>query len=494
MLINGAVGGGQTIPPSAGGGGGTVSLLESSDQSATVTNGAGPTVDLSIPQLYIYAGAPKYGVVGNTPGVDQTAALQSALDAAVYPLSGLSGNDVPATNVVLPTGHIKVGTLLFNANQSLEGQSPSGTYLYASSTTADVMTLKTGAEVQCTVRNLGIVGFGTPTAGNGINFSQIGAPSILGDTRHVIDNVVIVSTFNGVTLSGGTEVRIDKLTCQRVINIGVITTGTDNFFTNITIGQPGVAGIQLAGGNSRLWGSKVYGGGNGTQAAFLIVGGGRHEIGVCENQDFNGGGFSVQSADCQLASCISDSCSGAAFSISAVASPGGPTLAACKATKRAGGVYTPTFGGQFQNVAGAQINLTTSGCARRLLLTAGTGFSQSYFNVDNALGSRLVPYAATITPSPYDGGTVVLGTATGNLTVATPADNGVSDGSIFFPQQPLTIVVPVDATGGYSLSFGTGFALASSAPTLVASTHYQFVFAFDSDAGKWREVSRSATT
>ena len=45
-LVNGVSGGGETVPPT--GGSGSITLIESTDDSVTVTNGEGPTVDLSV--------------------------------------------------------------------------------------------------------------------------------------------------------------------------------------------------------------------------------------------------------------------------------------------------------------------------------------------------------------------------------------------------------------------------------------------------------------
>lgn len=46
-LVDGGTGGGETVPPT-GGGGGSITLIESTDASVTVTDGSGPTVDLSV--------------------------------------------------------------------------------------------------------------------------------------------------------------------------------------------------------------------------------------------------------------------------------------------------------------------------------------------------------------------------------------------------------------------------------------------------------------
>lgn len=99
-LINGGLGGGDVIPPQASGGG-SITLVESTDASVTVTGGSGPTVDLSVSG-------------GATPSVLSGNALSTGLGHAGLP------------TVFLSTDSLSVGTWVVNVVACISaGHTPS---------------------------------------------------------------------------------------------------------------------------------------------------------------------------------------------------------------------------------------------------------------------------------------------------------------------------------------------------------------------------------
>lgn len=441
-----------------------------------------------------------YGLMANG-STDDSAALQAALTAAkqtAYSTGlGLSGNDIYGTIVELPFGRIKLLTgVTIPSNVWLRGKGPSGTYLYWHGTTGFALTRAAGG-VQATISDLGIVQQGTPTAGGAIALPGAAGASILGDSRDVVRDVVIVSTYDGIVGAGSTEARFDRVTVQRPVRKGIDLNGaTDAFISNCTVGQAPDDAFVLSGANSRIWGCKAFGGGASGKKAFNIAGGGRHQLAACEVQDYNGGGFYISSGSNILSSCFVDSVSGACFEITASGADDSSVITGCKAFKRSGGAYTPTEGVKAVNVAGTHIDITSAGITWPVFLQGSTAQEQSYFNINNERGAQSVAYAASITPNPYVGGKVYVGSLTGNITINEPTVSGLATGfraNVFHTGQRIVFYLAQDATGGRTVTFNSIFKLDGGAavPT-TASTVTIIEFEFDKAA--WREVSRSTTT
>ena len=122
----------------------------------------------------------------------------------------------------------------------------------------------------------------------------------------------------------------------------------------------------------------------------------------------------------------------------------------------------------------AETGYTISGGANLTVTPIGTGQSQS------------VAYATTITPNAEGPILTKVATITGNLTIANPT------GTPFPGRTTLSFYLPVDATGGYTLAFGTTYKLVGgAAPALTANTTVQISFAYDGT--NWRETARSIT-
>jgi hypothetical protein len=426
-----------------------------------------------------------YGVLADNTANDTTA-IQAALDAAVIAVPGTTGNDRAGAIVQLPPGRCRVSQIAMPDNVWLRGTGQSGTYLQATSSTLDVIVLKTSATVQCTITDLGILGGSTPTAGAGINLVQSGFASILGDSRHVISDVVIVGTFRGIEASGGTEVRIDRVTIQRPVERGIYTASTDMFISNTTVGAAGSNAFDIFGGNTRIWGCKAFGGGDGSHftRGFHLTGAGRHEVSCCEVQDFDGTAFGVDGNDrTVLSACTADSVSGYCFDV------GGSGTAHVDgvAVLRSGGLHTPEAAVRATSWLNNYIRVTTSGTFP--MMDAATSVGSSIV-IGNTEGTQAIAYASTITPDVYLGGQIYVGTLTGNITINNPA---TTLGAFWIAGTRLAFTLTQDATAGRTTTFGSAYTLVGGAlGSTGANVTRRIEFEYLGDAvGLWRETVRN---
>jgi hypothetical protein len=422
---------------------------------------------------------------------DDTAAIQAALDAALTnPYGYTNPNDRPSTIVQMPKGRARVsGSLGLGPNVWFRGHGPANTYLVPNGA-FHVVRLKTGTEVQTTCSDFGIIGPGplVGTSGAGIYLQNTGQAGILGDARHVIRDVVVNQCHTGILVGNATETRIVRVTCQRPNAIGIDISASDLFVSDCTVAQPGTTGIRLAGGNSRVWGCKVFGGGFPNQAAFAVIGGGRHQVGICEAQDFNGHGFSVGGNNvCVLTACTADSCSGAGFRLDSV---NGTARLEGVVVYRVGGSYKPQAGlrafmtrGQYASIVVQ--DATGSNPFPELVTDVPSVNSQDSFEINYSRGWQNVPYAVALTPNPYNGGRVFVGTLTGPLTVNAPATLGNSK---FPPGQELAFTLRQDATGGRSVTFHSVYKTTGPVDTTANKTTR---VAFEWDGTNWVETGRS---
>lgn len=235
---------------------------------------------------------------------DDTQALQSAINAASSNPYGVPGyNDHVGGTVRVPPGRIVLtGPLLLPPNVTVEGLGASATYLVQYAQAGATIQLATGAETQTCIRDLGIII--NSNAAEGINLTQNPAASILGDSRHVIQNVVVVGGRRALYCTGNTEGRFDSISAYRqrpphddaCVYIG----GSDHMISRITVGAPewngtsqGGAGIRTGVANCRIVNCKVFGGtataaGTMQPALYMAGDGGRNQVIGFEAQDYAG--------------------------------------------------------------------------------------------------------------------------------------------------------------------------------------------------------------
>lgn len=441
-----------------------------------------------------------YGADGSYTG-DQTAAIQAAINDAhnlAQAIAGRSGNDAPAITVRLPEGWFRLlGSLVLPPNIILQGSGLTSTYLYFNGTGSGApITIQAGA-VNITIADLGI-----------INSSQI-APSIdltggdgastMGDQHCIVRDVYINGGLHGIT-DGGTENRYSRVACYSQWQNGFLINSTDSFFEGCTAAQScqvnatnssalgSIGGFNIHGPNVRLYGCKAFGQkglGNVSCAGFLVLS--RSQLASCEAQDCQGYGFTDTGGNPNTyTSCVADSCGYYGFGLY------GSVMTGCVALNR-GGAFTMPAAVQMANacvVKGLVTNLV------RRVAVGASQVSSALMDIDNRFGMQNVAYAATVTPDPWLGGDVYVGTLTGALTIANPQSNptnGVDGTSAWYQQgQILTFVLPQDATGGRVVTFGTSYKLAggTAVPTTASSTT---TITFKFDGTSWREATRATT-
>jgi hypothetical protein len=457
--------------------GGTSGVIGGAAVSSPFVSNFGPT-SITIP-------ATKFNVKADN-STDDTAAVQAALDAAqVNPYGASNINDYRSIIVQLPPGNIKLnGTIKMHANTILRGHGPFGTLLVTGGS-ADGIQLSTGNEVSCEVRDLGIVmGNGSDTTNVGINFQQTGQASGLGDSRHCFENLVI--------LFGATALRFQSSTENRVTDCSFYyqtpasghsafdVFGTDCMVERLTVanvrGSNG-SGIRWASSNSRAHNIKIFGNGGGTPQPALLVIGQRNQFHGIEVQDYSGtAALEDDQGKNVFDGVVIDSCNGSAMYFQ-----GASTLRNVLVTNR-GGAFTTAACLFTASASGLDIELNPDNIAN-----VWNGSSRGAGDRIKLLGVTPTnpAYAATITPDPARHDVYTLATITGNLTIANPSP---TNGNLPYDTR-LRFVLPVDATGGYTLAFGTAYKLKGAVPPLPVNQTVAIDFFYDGT--NWQETSRS---
>jgi hypothetical protein len=363
--------------------------------------------------------------------------------------------------------------------------------------------LITTAGVQSVMSDFGVIVNDNAVDCIEISDSQPFAGSILGDMRHVIRDVVCVGGLRGIHAWGGTEHRLSRVGCYRQYHTGIEISATDCFVEGCTVAAAGqvnassnvseVNGIWMAGANSRIYGCKVFGlKGNGG-AAFSLAGAGRHEITCCEAQDCDSRGF-VASGNygCTITSCHSNANSLVGFEANA-ADTALNVISGCKVSNTAdSGAFHHTYA--FKGYAVVRGLVTDPKDATRVPRIDGTqtDIDRSMLDIDNRFGAQNLAYAATITPDPWEGQDVFVGTLTGNVTIANPASSYTDphSGTLYPRGMLLRFYLKQDATGGRTVTFGGRFTAASAISTTAnARTIISFIY----DGADWCEFARSVT-
>lgn len=427
---------------------------------------------------------------------DDTAALNAALTAAFVDVPTLSGNDDAARIVQLPPGRIKIqGTIVVPANVHLRGHGAAGTYLIrqAGGTGTAVVTT-TG--VQNILSDFGVIV--NDNAVDGISFGQSGA-SILGDARQVCRDVIVVGGRDGfVSLdSQANEIRLTRCASYRTARHGFHFNTNDGFLEGCTAAGAGTGnvaaygsnavGFYISGFNWRIYGCKAFGqlgtfgGGFATGDRCQVVG--------CEAQDNQAGGFAFASNNGQTtaAACLSDSNGGKGFQLI-----GDVSLVGCQSIVRGGGLYTTGEAISISPVNGIGPKVrgfSQSGCTR-LYWHDATILEGGSFDMLNRYGAQTIAYAATVTPDPWAGQDVLIGSLTGNITIANPSTSPDGSGTPYPKGMELCFELAQDATGGRTVTLGTNYKTTGAVSTTASTTT---MIRFKYDGLLWREVARAVT-
>lgn len=375
---------------------------------------------------------------------NDTAAIQAALDAAASfnPYGASNANDRPAIIVQLPPGRAKVTTLNMSANTILQGHGPAATYLVSLSNVANtpILQLKTGAEVQCGVRDLGII-LNDQTI-NGINFIQSGGASITGDTLHQLENLVIVGGRQAIWLNNSTECRIDNVYIGRASGQNVsgggamLIGGSDHMISRVTIAGLVITdssndGFGLHASNCRITDLKVFGSSGGsTFGAGIHVVGQRNQFTEIEVQDFAGRCFEDDQGNNVYDGCVFDSCQSGCYPF------GGVVMRNALFVNRGGGAFTMPFA--FDTIGTSDVEAQLVGVANvfngganvavgsRVKITgAGSPSAEYPSKTSGALSTVALSSGVGAQVNPNRDATLVINTTTaaGSIVVALSPDN-----------------------------------------------------------------------
>jgi hypothetical protein len=198
----------------------------------------------------------------------------------------------------------------------------------------------------------------------------------------------------------------------------------------------------------------------------------------CEAQDNGLYGFNDQQGDNMFAACIADT-NGTSINPSyGFSLAGGSTASACVAMNRDG---TPQDYG-YKLSAANSVDPSVVGCTSRLPGTAHVDpTSVGSISINSLLGVQNVAYAASITPDPYLGGTVIVGMLTNTITVNAVAAAGL------FKGMRVGFQFTQDGSG-HAVTFDGQYKTSAAIPTTANSVT---VIQFEYDGANFRETSRS---
>jgi hypothetical protein len=372
-----------------------------------------------------YAGGYGLKADGTT---DDTAALQAALNAGVVDVAGVSGNDDAARIVQLPPGQIIVqGTVTIPANVHLRGHGASGTYLKRQAGGTGTTVIATTG-VQHLLSDFGVIC--NDYLVDCITITGGGA-SILSDARQVLRDIVVVGGRDGFSghSTNANEIRLHNCAAYRTARHGFSFNTTDGFMEGCTSAAAGtgahaeytgssIFGFLMAGNNWRLYGCKAFGQLGPFGGGFSIAD--RNQVTCCEAQDCQMNGFTIVAnyGYTVVSSCLSDSNGKYGFEIT-----GDASVVGCQSMVRGGGLYTTTEAIRVQPVTGVgpKVRAFSQTACTRLYINDATRLVGATLDLMNRYGAQSPAYAATVTPDPWLGQDVYVGTLTGGITIANPS-------------------------------------------------------------------------
>lgn len=432
---------------------------------------------------------------GDTTGATDTAAIQAAMDAQFT----AGGGTVRLLRGTYYTTQLKLRTLV-----SLRGADRFVTILKAplgQATNLHQIVLNDTTTYGWRLTDLTIDGsngqFGTwPLQTNrfdAINLTGGGGGGLFGtyqvDMLGNMANLLVVNASNmGITLSGRIpELRIDNVYVFAAYNDGWSISSQDTFISNSTAGYCGQDGFNVGGAVIQLSNSKAFWNGRQGLAGHkngFTVGGAGHTVSNCFGQDNFGFGFIVKGNYNRVQGIASGNTTASVDVFAAT-----NCMADITVGNQNDQAATPTYVVQWDSgtpsvgcavtVRGYMLN----GTAILNALNSPSGNRLIIGNEDG--GHQAVAYAATVTPNIYAGGNIVIGSLTGNITVANPAAANVGHvGSV------MTLTLAQDATGGRTVTFGALYKTTGAITTTLSTTT---VITFVHDGTNWRETGRAVT-
>lgn len=328
------------------------------------------------------------------------------------------------------------------------------------------------------------------------------------DPHHLVRNVMITNTkSDGYFAQGRSEIYLDRVFTFKTGRYG-IRPSFDSFLNHCTAAWAASNGFQIEESSVRGTGCKAFFNGQSTLGGsdghgfFFANGQGGINFGECEAQDNAGAGFALN--NCQRAY------------IQGVADTNSNGHIAGRGTGQAGAYPAVDIWSSFDNhidvvaferkaydstsyqIYALQIRQNSTGNTIRMKHSAttynGAAVSTAVMTTSNALpgnaifinnqeGVQGITYAASITPNPYLGGNIRVGTLTGNITVNDPATANRHHGLI------VKFIFLQDGTGGRSVTFGAGYSPGNWTINTTANQPCAIDFMWDSTSSKWIRCS-----
>lgn len=420
---------------------------------------------------------PISGLVANdqAAATSNTAIIQAALDAAAVagparpPFTGAGGDG--GGTVWLPLGWYWVngGLVIGNATE-LAGQGW-GTVLAladGASTNATPKSILRLADntAGCSVRNLRLYGNSanqteTGHLSHGIDLNRAGTVELYDGEIKVTDVLIFGCAGTGLyanafAITGG-FVRVSAYHCY-----DGFAAKTDVKFVECVAGNNTNKGFVIyAGTNGQFTACKAFGGQVGWAVSYSDM---MSFVG-CESEDTEVYGWDLTAlSGTALEGCQAYRSSGAGGLRAALAlhDDGAGTLPT-NVSIRGFSAHGLESTGVHEFTHGIRLGILGPGCSFQGTLTGVTGplvedmtgganppAERMFLDVNNQLGTQRITYAASVTPSVYAGGTVLIGPLTGNITIANPSDGHTG--------ARLTFLLTQDGTGGRTVSWGANFA------------------------------------
>lgn len=421
---------------------------------------------------------------GNIYAADAAPAIQAAIDAA----SAAGGG-----RVHLPHGTFTCGSLRLKSRVVVAGSGKGTRLVLKAAANVAFIVLDTVNTEMVGLESLRVDGNASQQTGgdvsHGVIIDNTAGVYTYSDPYHTFREVFVENVAGSawVVTSGVREARFTNCHAKSATVRGFDVAGTDNFFGFCTSATTGRAGFYISNGNNHFDGCKAFSAGyriatSGDEAEGLRVQNSARNVFVTFSaQDCHGTGILVNGTGAQrntFASSLSDS-----NGVSAVSTfPGWRfdncsqnNLAACQSGNQRG---TQDVGLDLKATATDNtIEMYVSGHATPITATTTTAAASNAVRLNSNAGVQSLAYAASVTPDPYKGGTVLM-TLTGNLTINAPSNP--------YAGQRLQFVFTQDATGGRTVTFAAAFKTAWT-PTTTANARN--VIEFVHDGANWLQTS-----
>jgi hypothetical protein len=142
------------------------------------------------------------------------------------------------------------------------------------------------------------------------------------------------------------------------------------------------------------------------------------------------------------------------------------------------GKVTPVGFLFYRSGGGTNQGASVVGCTSNCATPIGGALDGVSIDIQVGNGTQVIPYAAGITPEPFQGSTAIC-LLTGNISISAPTK--------YYRGQQLRLVLSQDSTGGHSITYSSRFKASSVSTAAGTTTVVDFVH----DGRWWVEVHSS---